>query len=359
MCAFANWAFRYKSVSKKKLVLDGLCSIIKWGKQGEYSMSKEQSKECKLSYTTKTLEQYIEKAKSKNISFNSFKKLLETSLENLSKPEASWTRADLIASGAKFPSPGSGITGRTQFLIPNNTFLVGYKAFLKMTSSYGYMAAYEQTIFNNTKRCKEYLYLAAYCQKCLCGWPDDDELHVATCHVSLQQLDKFLMAVIADATDSFVEELGKQLMLPERNFNYKDQILFTRGEATISLATGDYKQAYQNAERLQSVMEKVKRRNSLWTDYAQGIKAIVDKDEAGLNDVLCTFISKCRKATDGADVVDLLKYYAIGLAKLAVKNGLTVTIDTLDCPQALIQPAQMDYSHLELPKPKYGFPWEK
>lgn len=109
-------------------------------------MSKEQSKEYKLPYTTKALEQYIEKAKSKNISFNSFKKLLETSLENLNKPEASWTRADLIASGAKFPSAFSAFMGKTQFLDPNNTFLVGYKAFLKMTSSYSYMAAYEQTM---------------------------------------------------------------------------------------------------------------------------------------------------------------------------------------------------------------------
>lgn len=147
-------------------------------------------------------------------------------------------------------------------------------------------------------------------------------------------------------------------MIPERNFNFKDQILFARGEATISLATGDDKKAYQSAEHLQAVMEKAKRRNSWWTYYAQGIKAIVDKDETVLNDALCTFIKKCRKV-DVPEVPDLLKYYAIGLAKLAVKNGLAVTIDTVDCPQELIQPANMDYSHLELPRPKYGFPWEK
>ena len=41
---------------------------------------------------------------------------LHTSLENLNKPEASWTRADLIASGVQFPSPGSIITGRTVFI---------------------------------------------------------------------------------------------------------------------------------------------------------------------------------------------------------------------------------------------------
>ena len=310
----------------------------------------------KLPYMTNPQKKYLETSKTTNISYNSFKKLLETSLENLNKPEASWTRADLIASGAQFPSPGSIITGRTVFIDPNNTFLVGYKAFLKMVSSYSFMATYAQTVFGDTVRCKEYLYLAAYCQKCLCGWPDDDELHVATCHVSSQQLHTFLMAVIADAKDNFITDLGSMLMLPERNF--KDSILISRGEATIYLAAEDYEKAYRSAEHLQSVLKKTKRPNSMWVYYAQGIKAVIEKDETSLSAALCAFINECRKVDD-SEAPELLNYYAIGLAKLAVRNGLQVTIDTMDCPQALIWPAQMDYSRLELPRPKYGFPWEK
>ena len=310
----------------------------------------------KLPYMTNPQKKYLEILKTTKISYNSIKKLLETSLENLNKPEASWTRADLIASGAQFPSPGSIITGRTVFIDPNNTFLVGYKAFLKMVSSYSFMATYAQTVFEDTVRCKEYLYLAAYCQKCLCGWPDDDELHVATCHVSLQQLHTFLMAVIADAKDDFITDLGSMLMLPERNF--KDSILIYRGEATIFLATEDFEKAYRSAEHLQSVLKKAKRPNSMWIYYAQGIKAVIEKDETSLSAALCAFINECRKVDD-SEAPELLNYYAIGLAKLAVRNGLQVTIDTMDCPQALIQPARMDYSRLELPRPKYGFPWEK
>lgn len=310
----------------------------------------------KLPYMTNPQKKYLETSKTTNISYNSFKKLLETSLENLNKPEASWTRADLIASGAQFPSPGSIITGRTVFIDPNNTFLVGYKAFLKMVSSYSFMATYAQTVFEDTVRCKKYLYLAAYCQICLCGWPDDDELHVATCHVSLQQLHTFLMAVIADAKDDFITDLGSMLMLPERNF--KDSILIYRGEATIFLATEDYEKAYRSAEHLQSVLKKAKRPNSMWIYYAQGIKAVIEKDETSLSAALCAFINECRKVDD-SEAPELLNYYAIGLAKLAVRNGLQVTIDTMDCPQALIRPAQMDYSRLDLPRPKYGFPWEK
>ena len=164
------------------------------------------------------------------------------------------------------------------------------------------------------------------------------------------------MAVIADANGDFITDLGRMLMLPERNF--KDSILISRGEATIFLATEDYEKAYRSAEHLQSVLKKAKRSSSMWMYYAQGIKAVIEKDETSLDAALCTFINECRKVDD-LEAPELLNYYATGLVKLAVKNGLQVTIDTMDCPQALIQPVQMDYSHLELPRPKYGFPWEK
>ena len=41
------------------------------------------------------------------------------------------------------------------------------------------------------------------------------------------------------------------------------------------------------------------------------------------------------------------------------EKSLDVTVDTMDCPQALTQTVLMDYSHLDLPRPEYGFPWEK
>lgn len=76
-----------------------------------------------------------------------------------------------------------------------------------------------------------------------------------------------------------------------------------------------------------------------------------------MNIILPDLVSRYRVGPP--EVPYMMAYPALGLAKLAVKNGLQVTIDTMDCPQALIQPAQMDYSRLELPRPKYGFPWEK
>ena len=47
------------------------------------------------------------------------------------------------------------------------------------------------------------------------------------------------------------------------------------------------------------------------------------------------------------------------MGKIAVKRGFEVPIDTEDCPQCLIQPEQCDYSHIEIPAPIEGFPWEQ
>lgn len=52
---------------------------------------------------------------------------------------------------------------------------------------------------NDVVKCKKYPYLAAYCQKCICQWPDLDENHNNIGIVSLSCLDLFYMAVIADA----------------------------------------------------------------------------------------------------------------------------------------------------------------
>lgn len=305
----------------------------------------------KLSYMTNPQKKYLETSKTTNISYNSFKKLLETSLENLNKPEASWTRADLIASGAQFPST---FMGKTTYIDPDNTFLVGYKAFIDLRSAYRFMAEHAQTALNDTALCKECLYLTAYCLKCLCGWSQDDELHVTIDDVSLAQMPTFLNAVIADAPDDFIAELGTRLMMPERNW---DKITTARGKATVFLAAGRYEEAYQHAEQLQAIADRRKKPLYFWRHYAQGIKAIIDHDEEFLNIILPDLVSRYRVGPP--EVPYMMAYPALGLAKLAVKNGLQVTIDTMDCPQALIRPAQMDYSRLDLPRPKYGFPWEK
>lgn len=302
----------------------------------------------KLPYMTNPQKKYLEKIQ---IPLDGYRNLVQEELKNLERPEASWTLTDLIASRAQFPST---LMGKTTYIDPDNTFLVGYKAFINLRSAYRFIAEHAQTALNDTALCKECLYLTAYCLKCLCGWPLEDKNRVTKDGVSLAQMPTFLNAVIADALDDFIAELGTRLMMPERNW---DKITTARGKATVFLAVGKFEEAYQYAEQLQAIADRRKKPLYFWRHYAQGIKAIIDHDEEFLNIILPDLVSRYRVGPP--EVPYMMAYPALGLAKLAVKNGLQVTIDTMDCPQALIRPAQMDYSRLDLPRPKYGFPWEK
>jgi len=271
-------------------------------------------------------------------------------LEELQLPEASWTLSELLSSGKKFTYE---FNGKIEEKIPDNSFLAGYGALHNLVSCYSSLAALAQCMEKNTIKCKEYLYLSAYCQKCICQWPNQEKAHSSTDFVSLSHLEEFYMGVIADADVEFIRSLGEILCLPERNWN---SFLIYRGNAAINLALGNTKDAIYYAEKMREEELKKKSHSKLWLNYAHCIYSIAVGDTDAMNEDICSIVSSWRR-TSGPP--RLLVFHAIGLAKIATKYGLTVTIDTMDCPQALIQPAQMDYNHLELPKPKYGFPWEK
>nr|WP_325293865.1 hypothetical protein [uncultured Oscillibacter sp.] len=298
----------------------------------------------KITYQTKRQKEYLQSyEKMDKVSF--LQKAVSESLEKLSLPESSWTLPELKATGRKFTYE---FAGKTEEKTPYNNFLTGYNTLHSLISLYRFLAELAWCMESNTNKCKEYLYLAAYCQKCICQWPDHDENHNSIGLVSLSRLDLFYMALIADANTEFIKKLGELLSIPERTWN---PFLIYRGNAVIRLSMGDKERAVYYAEKMLKEDS-----HPVWLNYAHCIEAIVSGDADTVNGTLCAIVNSWRR-TSGPP--RLLIIHAIGLAKLAVKNGLQVTIDTMDCPQALIQPAQMDYSRLELPRPKYGFPWEK
>ena len=239
----------------------------------------------KLPYMTNPQKKYLEKIQ---IPLDGYRNRVQEELKNLERPKASWTLTDLIASGAQFPST---FMGKTTYIDPDNTFLVGYKAFQNLRSAYRFMAEHAQNALNDTVFCKECLYLTAYCLKCLCGWPLVDKNRVTKDGVSLAQMSTFLNAVIADAPEDFIAELGNRLMMPERNW---DKITTARGKATVFLATGRFEEAYQHAEQLQMIADRRKKPVYFWRHYAQGIKAIIDHDEEFLNIILPDLVSRYR-----------------------------------------------------------------
>ena len=333
---------------------------------------------AQLPYLTEAQEDYLQDREESKRYCNAFKSYLpqiEKYWTDLEQPEASWDIQDLRASGKQFPYPfpvqGADYkwTMETRYKVLDNTLLVGHQAILHLISAYSFCGAYTFAKWQDAPKCKEYLYLAAYCQEKLCHWPIDDPYQVTMNFVSTHQLDKFMMAVIADGEDGFVRQLGEMLMLPEHNVGrssarkHADMV----GKTTIFLARGEDKKARRAAEQLLAYEEKrkalksQKNRPLTWTCYAQGALAVLDGDEEGLDAALWGYVKALRG--NGKPVKDLaphlMAHYAIFLGKLATRRGMKVTVDTLDCPKELMQTAPADYSGLKLPRPKDGFPWER
>ncbi len=331
-----------------------------------------------LPYFTEAQEDYLrdrEESKRYCNPFKSYLSQIEKYWTELEQPEASWDLEDLTASGKQFPYPFpvQGKDGRwtteTQYKVLDNTLLVGHQVMLRLVSAYGFCGAYTFAKWKDAPKCKEYLYLAAYCQEKLCHWPIGDPYLVTLNFTNLHQIMQLMMAVIADAEDSFIRQLGEMLMLPERNIGkslakkHSDAV----GKTTIYLTNGDDKKARRAAEQLLAYEEKrralksQKNRPATWICYAQGALAVLDGDEAALDTALRGYVQALRGS--GKPVKDLaphlLAHYAVFLAKLAVRRGMEVTIDTVDCPQELIQTIPADYSGLTLPRPRDGFPWER
>ena len=192
----------------------------------------------KITYQTKRQKEYLQSyEKMDKVSF--LQKAVSESLEKLSLPEASWTLPELKATGRKFTYE---FAGKTEEKTPYNNFLTGYNTLHSLISLYRFLAELAWCMESNTNKCKEYLYLAAYCQKCICQWPDHDENHNSIGLVSLSRLDLFYMALIADANTEFIKKLGELLSIPERTWN---PFLTYRGNAVIRLSVGDKDQAVE------------------------------------------------------------------------------------------------------------------
>ena len=125
----------------------------------------------KMAYKTKKQKEYLLAYEKTNL-VASLHEDEEAALKRLQLPEASWTLPELLASGRKFTYE---FNGKTEEKIPDNSFLAGYGALRCLIASYSSLAGLAQCMEDNTIQCKEYLYLAAYCQKCICRWPDHKE----------------------------------------------------------------------------------------------------------------------------------------------------------------------------------------
>lgn len=224
---------------------------------------------------------------------------------------------------------------------------------------YRIMAEYEQFHRGDVRACKENIYRAAWCQRAVCLWPDR-EVNGRQTYFNGAVMAFFLGAVIADADPGFLKELGDLLRRPEyqRNFRITAVNAMLSGDrALIALALGEEETVIRaQVEKALADITGLKRVRKGAALELRIQLDILDGDETAFNEDLAESI-RCERSN--RDRYTFLDWHSIACAKIAMRRGLEVTVDTEDCPLSLSRPAEMDYSGLELPRPKYGFPWEQ
>lgn len=217
-------------------------------------------------------------------------------------------------------------------------------------------ASHVQMIDHNHSKAKEYLFLSAICQKFAClyytpGIPKTD----GPWEVDLHQLEKFEAAVIADANDLALE-LGELLLNIQGSVIHPFQV--DRGNALFGLFS-------ENTERVKIAIQSLKngnyprfnsRGNGSALRLGQAFEEILNRNTQGFNQYL---IEQLHKERRGYNASSFLNLELLALSKLAVKYGLTIELDTIECPKELIIPETIDYSLIAIPTPKEGFPWSK
>ncbi len=306
----------------------------------------------KLAQTTRRIEEWREKY---DMAF--LYQVLHKWLGELERPEASWTIQNLIDSGADF-TVQNPFTKETCQREPSNEMLVGYKAFVSLRGSYHILAQCRQLIQRDPKGCREALYLAAWCQWAMCRWPDNT-YYSGLVSLNGYNLGNVYGAIIADVDDGFTGELGDLLRRPEYQHDWRRtsvKALMSADSTYIDMALGR-----ASDDELRAQLEKNLAELGRLKGTRKGVLAslrvmldILDRDEEALDRDLREVIRSHR-----ANPYNHLCLYALAYAKTAMRRGLQVEVDTEDCPLSLSRPAEMDYSALELPRPKYGFPWER
>lgn len=224
---------------------------------------------------------------------------------------------------------------------------------------YGIMAEYGQLHRGDTRICKENMYRMGWCQWAVCRWPDQ-EANRTRAHFDGYTMLAFHGAVIADADETFLKELGDLLRRPEYQTNFKLKAvnaMLSGDRALIALALGEDENVIRSqAEKALADLESLKSARKGAPVELRILLDILNGDGEALNEHLRESISYDRSSRDRVNFMD---WHAIACAKIAMRRGMKVEVDTEDCPLSLSRPAEMDYSSLELPRPKYGFPWER
>lgn len=183
---------------------------------------------------------------------------------------------------------------------------------------------------------KKYFYMSAMLRKVIIekiqkqgdiGWYEAGE-----------ETDAMYMALLSDKED-LVEELAE---LSRRIKTHEDSFVWDIFYAINNILLGKMEEAKSNVDKMQPFRERKDLKN--WVDIIDILQAIIENDEENLNKSLQHFASihyrlKGYKGTPD----ETMSLEVLGLAKLAIRQGLNVSIDHPKAPTEILAYKDIEY----------------
>ncbi|MBG9792936.1 hypothetical protein ABD76_10720 [Paenibacillus dendritiformis] len=193
---------------------------------------------------------------------------------------------------------------------------------------------------------KQNFFLAGKMQEVLYKKYDEKQNGISSDYITTDKYTRLLMALISDHEKlivSLAELFGGRTEEEEEDHELHKSV----GYAVKYILLGDR----QKAKEYVQVLKKLEGQKSmkLYNGYQQVLNGIIENDNNQVNEGLKYMIECHKKLKDdyGDTPQELLAIPVLGLAKLAIRNGIEVNIDDAISPKILLQKHDISYTNVD------------
>ncbi|MNJ28901.1 hypothetical protein D3C77_234550 [compost metagenome] len=200
-----------------------------------------------------------------------------------------------------------------------------------------------EIILNNEPiKSKQNFYLAGKMQEVLYQKYDNRQVDISSDYVTTDKYTRLFMGLISDnegLVHSLATLFGGRIKEEEEDHEFHKNV----GYAVKHLILKEEDQAKKYIDKLLKMGSQ--RFMKLYLGYSQVLKGILEKNKTEVNEGLDYMIECHRKLKDdyGDTPQELLSIPVLGLAKLAIRQGLDVTLDNDLAPNDLLRKHQITY----------------
>lgn len=222
--------------------------------------------------------------------------------------------------------------------LPNNPM----NLYSMTSSNLEVLAVGEYVLNNDVGSMKNYFFNAAIAQEKAIKYFDAHDDAKAGGFVSMLSYRELFYSIISDSVDlqiRYANLMGGRNAIDRLD---TDEYTYNWGYALKYAVLGDDNLALMHVDKLN---------DSKRQHFSKCLRAIIQKNENEVNELLCEIIKKHRTNKSNKNTTqELLCTAAIALAKLAINKGIVVDIDDVIAPKEIIDNTKVDYYLVDIVK---------